>query len=272
MKIIVEKRGDQVCIVRVTPLEPPAGQTQVIKVPETTITFPGTTFMFSTVLDEQTLVTKVIATEKGYTTTTTGIDFEDYAFETVVSMPGLTTTYSVPLPVYAEMIKECSDVVVTVENTFIIENVPATVIFAAGFPGTTIFIQGTEFTITLPPIETTTLFPPTTKTTTIKGTTNKYTTTEQGTTYTTMFVEPTTITSIFTEQEKIITSTIIITTTVEEGAEETKPTTTTVFEKKATETLRTEPYPPTDIITIATVSIIAIMIAAITVGILLRRC
>ncbi len=272
VKIIVEKREDQVCVVRVTPLEPPAEQTQVIEIPETTIAFAGTTFIFSTVLNEQTMVTKVIVTEEGYTTTTTGIDFEDYAFETVVSMPGLTTTYSVPLPVYAEIIKECSDVIITVENTFIIEEAPATVIFAAGFPGTTFVLQGTKFTMTLPPMEITTLPPPTTKTTTIKGTTNEYTTTEQGTTYTTtMSVEPTTITSVVTEQEKIITSTIVITTTVEEEVEETKPTTTAVFEEKTTETLRTEPYPPMDVITIATVSIIAIMIAAIMVGILLRR-
>ena len=132
--IMVEEREDQICIIKVTPLE--VVTQQVIEIPGTTIEFPGATFVFSTVLDQPTYATTIIDTIEGYATTTTGLNFGDYVFQTVVSMPGFTTTFEFTIPVYAETITECSSVVVSYENTFIIiEDVPARCLLPASFQG-----------------------------------------------------------------------------------------------------------------------------------------
>ncbi len=267
--INVERRPDQTCVLVITPLEPPTEQ--VIEVPGQTISFPGTTFVFSTVLTDPTYVTAGERVEEGYTTTRTGMDF--YEIATTYSMDGFTTTVVMPIPVYAEVVETCEAITVQFENTFIVETVPATVFIAWEYEGTTFTIPGTTFTITQE-IGTFTVLPPTTRTTVREGTTETFSTSEPGTTYTTtVSIEPTTITTVVEEPGQVVTSTIttVITleetgaTTTQEGTQTPGATTTTqVATKPKTTQTPTAAQPPIPIgLIIIAASAVLILVGAI---------
>lgn len=256
--IIVEKRPDKTCTVVIKPLE----SSGVIAIPGTTVSVPGTTFQ--TVITEPTIKYATTMREDGVTTTTeyTYIDY-------VTTVYG--QTLSIPLPIYAEIIRRCGTIHVVEEVTIIMGKVPAT--FHYAYPGMTYSFEGTTYTIG-EIVEEVSL----TQITTVEvmfGTTYTERTVFPGATETTVIVLPSTVTTI-TEAGRIVTSTITYLTTVETTPRQTistsTPTTTSPTLQTRTETTKTVEGLglPLDIIVII-VAIIAISIVTTIVILLLKK-
>lgn len=240
-------------------------------------------------MEQTVFVTTGQDVEPAYTTTSTGFEFYEAAttYTATYGENTFTTVVSMPVQVYAEIVKSCEALTVEFENTFMIEEAPATVLFVAAFAGTTFTIPGVTYTV--PQFDNTMMnLPPTTKTTVEEGTTYTHTTSSKGTTYTTtLSLPPTTVTTVVTEAGEVVTSTVVITTTVEEGTTggavtSVEETTEAMTETEATEVVTTapaettvalpsQPSPPMDILTIAIISVVAIVIVGLAVGFFILR-
>ncbi len=264
--IAVEKRPDQTCSIVLKPIKTEG----VITIPGTTVTIPGTTVQ--TVFTEPTIKYSITYEEDGVTTTT------GYTYiELVTTIAG--QTFSIPIPLYAEIIESCQTIQVVQEVTIIMGSVPATFYYA--YPEMTYSFEGATFTIE----EMTEELPTTITTTTITpGTTYTESTVFPGTTMATTITLPSTTVTV-TEPEKTVTSTITYVTTITRPTTETTPTTPTpTTTTQTTPTTVTTPTPtptltetettrpgmefaglPLDILAgiIATVAIIAIVVAAL---------
>lgn len=270
----VEKHPDRVCTIVISPKKVLTATT--VSWPDTTITIPGTTVLASLELTEPTYTRATTYEVGGETMSYTSVEFYDYVSSTEI--PGITTIIiTLPIPVEAEIQRYCDVIEVVVEETLILESVPATVMIGGEFGGLTYTLTGYTATITypIPPELTETSLNPTTKTVTEPGTTMKYTTTVEGSTYTTtIFMNATTITTVVTEPGSVITSTITYTTTVEETSKptETTPTKTTTKppppppppKPPKTTTTQTEIKPPFPLgLTIIAASAVLILAGAI---------
>ncbi|MEM3620619.1 MAG: hypothetical protein QXU28_03530 [Nitrososphaerota archaeon] len=214
--IIVEKYPDKTCTIVVKPLKPEDG---MIEIPGTTVTVPGATLQ--TVITEPTIKYSTIYEEDGVTTTT-GYTVIEFA----TTMYG--QTFSMPFPIYAEIVSSCQTIQVLEEVTIIMGSVPATLYYAYpemtySFEGTTITLEGVE-EIPLSTLTTITITP---------GTTYTETTLFPGTTISTVVTLPAGARTI-TEPEKTITSTITYVTTLPESTPKTVTTTPTTTTKSET--------------------------------------
>lgn len=232
--IVVEKHPDQACTIVLKPLKTEG----VIIIPATTVTIPGTTVQ--TVFAEPTMKYSTTYEEDG-TTTTTGYTYIEF----VTTIAG--QTFSMPLPLYAEIIERCQTIQIIQEATIIMASVPATFYYA--YQGTTYTFEGTTITVKdmIEEIPITTI----TTTTITPGTTHTETTVFPGTTIVTAISLPTTISTV-TEPQKIITSTITYVTTIVKSTPKTTPTTptpTTITQTTpttvTTTTIPTSPTTPT---------------------------
>ncbi len=207
--ILVEKRPDQECSLVLKPLKTEGA----ITIPGTTVTIPGTTMQ--TVFTESTIKYSTAYEENGVTTTT---GYTYIEFTTTVA----GQTFSMPIPLYAEIIERCQTIQIIQEVTIIMGSVPATFYYV--YPEITYSFEETTFTmedmveeVPMTIITTTTIMP---------GATYTETTVFPGTTVTTMFSLPSTVSTV-TEPGKIVTSTITFVTTIVESTPKTTPTTPT---------------------------------------------
>ena len=231
--IWVEKHPSRVCTLIITPIQQPSVTT--ISIPATTIIYPATTIFESIEITVPTYSYATTYQAPGETITYTGV--EAYEFVTSTEVPGVTTiAFTLPLPVYAEIVKSCDVIEVVVEEKIIPETVPATIVIGGAFGGATYTFSGYTMTLTFSlPSEFTETLEPTTKTTTENGTTYTTTTTVNGTTYvTTMYMNATTVTTVVTEPGSVVTSTITYTTTI--PAETSGKTTSASSTPKTTST------------------------------------
>lgn len=223
--IIVEKYPDQTCRLVVKPIQAEGAMT----IPGTTITVPGTTMQ--TTITDPTIKHSTVYQEDGVTTTT---GFTYLKFVTTAA----GQTFSVQMPIYAEIINECQTIQITEEVTIIIGSVPAT--FYYEYPEMTYSFEGTTITIEeMEEIPLTTI----TTTDTRSGTTYTETTVFPGTTIATVVSLPSGVTTI-SEPERIVTSTITYVTTIEGTpvTTPTQPTTPTTITTTGT-TVLTTPTP-----------------------------
>lgn len=207
--IFVEKRPDQVCSIVLKPIKAEGP----ITIPGTTITVLGTTMQ--TVFTEPTIKYSTTYEEDGITTTTgyTSIDL-------ITTVNG--QTFSMPVPLYAEIIERCQTIQIIEEITIILASVPATFYYV--YPEMTYSFEE----MTMPLEDMMEELPMTTVTTTtiMPGTTYTETEVFPGTTVATVVSLPSTISTV-TEPEKIVTSTITFITTIVESTPKTTPTTPT---------------------------------------------
>ena len=267
----IVNRPDQLCVIIVKSQEIPAGE-YTVSMGGGTIAIPGTTF--KTTITEQTILTTILETIGGETITTTGYRNVVLGTTTVVEFAGVTTTYVTEIPVflYGEIIEWCDRVVVVNIERYVLETVPATVFvafegFTTSFPGFTTVVTLEGFSIPATTVTVTETSPGTTYTTTYVN---------PGTTYTTtVSIEGTTVVTTVSQPEQVVTRTKTITTVLEEGETtiiETPKTETVVEEEEQTGVeLAPKPTPPIDILTIAIISVIAITVVVLVVGIMLMR-
>lgn len=245
--IYIEIRPDQECVmvVRGEPV-------REITIPG--MTFPGVTTAYT--IPAATYETTITRVEGGTTLTTTGMDYVEVL--TTISMGPVSTVFSMPAPIYGEIMKYCRVITLTIINRFEAGE-PLTISIA--MPGYT--MSGTV--ITIPELfitEPVTV----TKTTTIPGTTYTTTYEERGRTIVTTITSPgTTTTKTITIPGSTITKIITIESTISGPPTKTETSTRPTGTPSTTMALTTIQTPTTTAAGLETTTSTLIVITAIII-------
>lgn len=158
--VMYYEEPDVVCTVVFRMIE--VTEPRVVTVGGTTVSMPGATI--STVLSESVYAYSTVYTRPGYTTTYTG-----YGGEIPVKIVVGEMTMTATMPAYGEFREACGGATIKNIMSIILDKAPATFFLAQ--PGTTITIPQYVFTVPVMPME-------------VEPFTTTYTTTQRGTTYT----------------------------------------------------------------------------------------